>query len=111
MNWVSTVPARNCWLLSTFCRKGMLVCKTEAGREVSPRSIKVKGEKRLQVRAEQGSCRASHPPTLLPPPSRQSPKLARGWVAFLILTTQEHVLDVTASSGVWKLVPLPLPMT
>lgn len=30
MNWVSTVPARNCWLLSTFCRKGMLVCKTKA---------------------------------------------------------------------------------
>lgn len=44
MNWVSTVPARNCWLLSTFCRKGMLVCKTKAegslcsSREGSSRS-------------------------------------------------------------------------
>lgn len=31
MNWVSTVPDRNCWLLSTFCRKGMLVCGSRSG--------------------------------------------------------------------------------
>uniref|UniRef100_M3Z5P1 Uncharacterized protein n=1 Tax=Mustela putorius furo TaxID=9669 RepID=M3Z5P1_MUSPF len=55
MNWVSTVPARNCWLLSTFCRKGMLVCRTEGG--ASPCST-------IGEEAAEG---ASHPGPAEPP--------------------------------------------
>lgn len=42
------MPARNCWLLSTFCRKGMLVCRTEVGGGVVT-TWHSHGKKRLKV--------------------------------------------------------------